>query len=154
METKQWTTFDKSAWGFGAWINEPDKIQWQDKATGLPCLIVRSESSGALCGYVGVAEGHPLFRTTHPDHLNVHGGVTFTGHCMEDLPESVGVCHIPAEGEPAHVWWIGFDCAHGGDYSPIFVISLRVSGIFDGVYRNVKYVKAECAKLAAQLVLR
>ena len=57
METIEYRTMDKSVWGPGPWQNEPDKRQWQDEATGLPCLIVRN-SMGALCGYVGVSEGH------------------------------------------------------------------------------------------------
>jgi hypothetical protein len=59
METKSWHTTDKSKWGLGDWQDEPDKMQWQDEATGLPCLIVRGPHGG-LCGYVGVAPGHPL----------------------------------------------------------------------------------------------
>lgn len=43
MQTKQWTTIDKSAWPRGAWDDEPDKVQWQDPATGLPCLIDRKD---------------------------------------------------------------------------------------------------------------
>lgn len=45
----------------GPWSKEPDKIEWRDKETGRPCLIVRG-SMGALCGYTGVYEGHPLFQ--------------------------------------------------------------------------------------------
>lgn len=51
---------DKSQWGDGPWQSEPDKIQWQDEATGLPCLIVRGPV-GALCGYVGVPKTHPAY---------------------------------------------------------------------------------------------
>lgn len=60
METKEWHKDDKTAWGDGPWLNEPDKRQWQDEATGLSCLIVRGPV-GALCGYVGVPEGHPAY---------------------------------------------------------------------------------------------
>ena len=49
---------DKTSWGQGPWMSEPDKLQWQDEATGLPCLIVRG-SSGSWCGYVGVHPYHP-----------------------------------------------------------------------------------------------
>ena len=60
METKEWSFMDKTEWGEGPWMREPDKRQFVDVATGLPCLIHRNHS-GALCGYVGVTEGHPLF---------------------------------------------------------------------------------------------
>lgn len=61
MKTIEYTTIDKSTWGPGPWQEEPDKIQYVDEATGLPCLIVRNGPTiGALCGYVGVLPGHPL----------------------------------------------------------------------------------------------
>ena len=56
VEHKTWVTIDKSSWGDGPWLAEPDKEQFADEATGLPCLIRRSPTSGALCGYVGVPE--------------------------------------------------------------------------------------------------
>lgn len=59
MEQREWLSADKSAWGPGPWQSEPDKAQWVDEATGLPCLAVRN-SGGAWCGYVGVLPGHPL----------------------------------------------------------------------------------------------
>lgn len=60
MEAREYRTKDKKAWGHGPWQDEPDKISWVDEATGLDCLIVRNHG-GALCGYVGVPETHPLF---------------------------------------------------------------------------------------------
>jgi hypothetical protein len=74
---------DKSEWGPGEWQDEPDKIQWQDADTGLPCLIVRGPS-GSLCGYVGVAPGHPM-HGKHYDAVDVevHGGLTFARGCAD-----------------------------------------------------------------------
>jgi hypothetical protein len=43
MKTKQWNNCDKSYWGEGPWQHEPDKMQWTDDDTGLPCLIVRNQ---------------------------------------------------------------------------------------------------------------
>lgn len=103
-ETREWSEAPgKSEWKAGPWHNEPDKKQWSDAETGLPCLIVRGPV-GALCGYVGVTKGHPFYgvgysecpqgaacadRTEEnlwcdhtPEHLlEVHGGVTFAGPC-------------------------------------------------------------------------
>lgn len=79
MEALEYRTVDKSNWGNGPWQNEPDKCQWRDEATGLPCLIVRGPS-GALCGYVGVSEGHPAFGKDYDSvAADVHGGLTFAG---------------------------------------------------------------------------
>ena len=61
MQTIEYKTVDKSNWERGEWDNEPDKKQWLDEATGLPCLIVRAPVTGSLCGYVGIAPEHPLF---------------------------------------------------------------------------------------------
>ena len=52
---------DKSSWGLGEWLNEPDKIQWVGSDSDYDCLIVRSKISGSLCGYVGIPKNHPCF---------------------------------------------------------------------------------------------
>lgn len=70
MQTKEWTTTDKSDWGVGPWQSEPDKRQWVDEETGLPCLIVRNPG-GALCGYVGVSKGHPMFEKEYNERISV-----------------------------------------------------------------------------------
>jgi|SRR5262245_2393082 len=150
MQHLEYTLVDKSEWPRGRWDGEPDKVQWQDEATGLPCLAVRN-SMGAWCGYVGVAEGHPFFRDEHQLHydLSVHGGVTFSDFCVETEKE-YGICHIPDEGEPDRVWWFGFDCGHSMDQIPLFDLRYQSLG-FDRVYRTLDYVKAECTGLAEQL---
>jgi hypothetical protein len=57
----------KMEWPAGPWLEEPDKIQWIDEATGLDCLIVRQSESGHLCGYAGVPPGHPLHGAPHSE---------------------------------------------------------------------------------------
>ncbi len=64
MFTKEWQgVVDKSEWGPGPWQDEPDKAQWLDAGSRLPCLIVRGPV-GALCGYVGLPPGHRARRAT------------------------------------------------------------------------------------------
>lgn len=200
MKTQEWKTVDKSTWGNGPWQDEPDKRQWKDEATGLPCLIVRGPS-GALCGYVGVAEGHSHFGKDYDNApVEVHGGLTFASKCADMSPaayakglervkttaeeakrhpkgdaaewlkewaphlgtyeawreqsEKANICHIPGPGEPDHVWWFGFDCAHYQDTTPASDARSRTYGgnyERDGVYRDVAYVTAECTSLAKQL---
>lgn len=151
MKAMEWTFVDKTQWPDGEWNSEPDKLQWQDEATGLPCLIVRNVV-GALCGYVGVDSGHPWYGVSYgyqedcPDErVSVHGGLTYSDFCME---AENGICHVPAAGEPDRVWWLGFDCAHAGDMSPAYSYLLSLPR---ESYRNVAYVKAQCASLAAQI---
>lgn len=162
----EYTTVDKSTWGHGPWQGEPDKLQWIDEATGLDCLIVRGPS-GALCGYVGVPEGHPYFGVEYhgctitpacgedycghrPERaIEVHGGLTFSDFCHEGPPEC-GICHTPVEGRPDRVWWLGFDCAHSGDLTPKYAADPNWP-IRDGWYKSRKYVEREVVQLAAQL---
>lgn len=152
MKTKVYTTIDRGArgWPSGPWDGEPDKVQWLDEATGLPCLAVRNRGYGNWCGYVGVAEGHPWHGKGYdacepwPD---VHGGLTYSDECQPSEDESQGVCHVPEPGEPAHVWWLGFDCGHSGDSAPGMLMLLSY-----GTYKPLTYVSRECAKLAAQVL--
>jgi|SRR5262245_2686658 len=154
MQYREWRFLDKSKWGDGPWQDEPDKVQWQDEETGLPCLAVRQRRSGHWCGYVGVSEGHRYFGADcdKPD-IQVHGGLTFADYCSDDQEQ--GICHIPNPGESDRVYWLGFDCHHGGDKAPGFSASLRQyfpDHMHDaGIYRTLAYVRAECEQLAAQL---
>jgi hypothetical protein len=151
MKTIEYRTIDKSAWLDGPWKDEADKIQWQDEATGLPCLIVRNAFGGHLCGYVGVPEGHSLFKMPYTDaDVTAHGGLTFSDTCQPDAEEH-GICHLPDEGESDHVWWLGFDCAHSHDYCPGYA-KLRLSVLASGgTYKTIEYVRNECADLAKQI---
>lgn len=158
METKEYTTIDRKAlgWPAGEWDGEPDKVQWQDEATGLPCLAKRHPRRGNWCGYVGVSPGHPLYGKEGYDFdLEVHGGITYSDAC-DGRPEEEGICHVPGEGEPDHAWWLGFDCAHAWDYSPEDLKRDREEGGIwricdDQSYRSLAYVKGQCRELALQL---
>ncbi|HEX6786651.1 MAG TPA: hypothetical protein VF076_05605 [Acidimicrobiales bacterium] len=153
-----WTTKDKTAWGHGPWLQEPDKVQWIDPATNLDCLAVRGPM-GVWCGYVGLPPGHPLHGKKYDvveglvPELEVHGGLTFSDRCTEDLPEGEGVCHIPEPGRPTDVWWLGFDCGHGQDYIPSMPETLRAAiGLLpEPRYRTLDYCRAEVTRLAGQL---
>lgn len=159
-------TVDKSEWGVGPWTTEPDRAEWRH--AGLPCLAVRGpEFSGHWCGYVAVPPGHPLHGKGYSeiDHdLAVHGGLTYAHECAGH------VCHVPKPGEPADVWWFGFDCAHAGDLSPAYRAKYLTHGYpfrsdpydhakavaahdwtVEDVYRTLDYVQAEANRLAEQL---
>ncbi len=85
MQEKEWAFVDKSKWGEGPWLNEPDKMQWVDEDTGLPCLIVRNHGvTGSLCGYVGIDSSHPWFGVNYGE---------CTKGCLEVDPK-------PLEGFP------------------------------------------------------
>ena len=152
-DTIEYRTVDKAGWGAGPWLAEPDKRQWQDEATGLPCLIVRGPS-GALCGYVGVQKGHAAHGADYDAvEVDVHGGLTYAGVCQHGDDPARGVCHIPGAGEPDDVWWFGFDCAHAFDLSPAYAHYERPPSPWSkpDEYRDVDYVTEQVTQLAAQL---
>jgi hypothetical protein len=153
MQTIEYRTQDKSGWGDGSWQDEPDKKQWLDQETGLPCLIVRN-TLGVLCGYVGVPEGHWAYLRHYDDvPVDVHGGLTFSDKCQGG-DETRAICHI---ADDDRVWWLGFDCAHAGDYMPKTESFFRKAiehlpyGIPSDVYRDFAYVTQEVESLARQL---
>ncbi len=156
MEPKTWTTTDKSTWGDGPWSGEVDKEQFADAATGLPCLIKRSEHSGSPCGYVGVIEGHPWFGKDRHDFEAVPGiEISYSAFC-EEGPEGTTICHVPALGEPGRVWWVGWHHGHAWDIQPAFEARefhghgwppIRMDG---AAYTTFADAKAECALVAQQ----
>lgn len=146
MQQREWTTIDKADWPRGAWDHEPDKVQFE--AHGLPCLLHRGPG-GHWCGYVGVAEGHRYFQKNYDDvPADVHGGLTFSEFCADTKDESHGICHVPDEGEPHRVWWLGFDCAHLGDLSPKYE---RHFSYGDETYKSIAFVREQTIRLAEQL---
>ena len=163
MKTIEYRTVNKLTWGRGAWEGKPDKKQFVDEATGspclatgLPCLIVRNPM-GALCGYVGVPEGHPFYEKDYDEvEASVHGGLTFASFCQEVDNPCEGVCHLVEEGEPDNVWWLGFDCNHAGDIAPGMHSRLPsylkiLDRSFEESYKDMTYVEAEVKELAAQV---
>ena len=163
----------KAKWAPGPWHDEPDELRWKDEATGLPCIILRGPG-GSLCGYVGVSKRHHFYKRSYDDKaevpfllainllnisgydcdvyrqvavdgtlsieslISVHGGLTYGGGTLTDKPRGY--------------WWLGFDCGHAGDLMP-YLNALRDGAhlqISDEIYRDIDYVKNECAKLAWQ----
>lgn len=87
-----------------------------------------------LCGYVSLPPGHPWHGKDYDDiPVSVHGGLTYA----EPADESVA-----RDAAPRGWWVIGFDCAHGGDLVPLYGVG--------GTYRDIAYVRGECASLAKQ----
>ena len=145
MQTREWTFRNRSWWPEGTWGDEPDKVQWVDPTTGLPCMVVRS-FIGAWTGYVGVYAAHPLYgrNPTECPPLVVHGGVNRTEFYSRTAGADAS-CHQPVEGP---VWWIGFDCAHTRDLCPALGTMMVVAPC---TYRDLDYVCREVGRLAQQL---
>lgn len=135
-------TVDKSKWGDGEWMKEPDRLDWEHE--GMTCMALRHPLSGHWCGYVGVPPSHPWHGKDYNDcNVEVHGGLTYGAACKGN------VCHTPKPGEPAHLWWLGFDCAHSGDLSPGYDSAYRFEEYAS--YKSLDYVKHVTEHLAVQV---
>jgi hypothetical protein len=149
---------DRTGWARGPWDDEPDRVEWRS-AAGYPALIVRGPM-GSLCGYVGLPPGHPMHgknrSDTNVEELDAHGGITYAAACAGDI------CHVPGPGESDDVWWLGFDCAHAGDYSPGLGARLAErcgeqaayfwpGGFGAETYRTVEFVRIWVERLASEL---
>ena len=152
METKRYRTIDRQAmgWPAGPWDDEDDKVQWQDEATGFPCLAVRNPRMGHWCGYVGVSAGHPAFGMRYElFDGEVHGGLSYADFCQPEATEGQGICHVPSPGEDERIYWLGFHCAHGFDLLPRLAKFGDV--LPEDTYRTLDYVQRECVRLAQWL---
>ncbi|MEY8462481.1 hypothetical protein [Streptococcus merionis] len=104
---------------------------WHRKAItgelqGYPFAVVRSEL-GHLCGYVGLSD--KTFKKFDAEmDVNCHGGITY---------DYSGEQYFGLTGH-----FIGFDCAHAGDWTPFFT---------EGTYKNIDFVLGEIRKIIKQL---
>lgn len=149
--------------GYGEWVEEPDDIQFNYK--GFHCKISRILKreypnncvyfGGHLCGYVNIPQDHTMYGKKYDDiNIDCHGGLTFSEFKKED-----------------NTYWIGFDCAHLGDYVPSMGLfknthpiikafgeafpipeEYKDLSIFNPVYRNVNFCINECKSIVDQLI--
>lgn len=134
------------------WKNEPDHLEF--KYRKYPCIIQRAYLTGALCGYAGISPSHPFHKKKYHEienEIDVHGALTYAEECQGNI------CHKQAENDDDHIWWLGFDCGHGGDISPKIDDQFDSPGILKerlkyASYKTVAYVKAEIKKMVDQLI--
>lgn len=98
------------------------------------CSMKRS-SGGYWCGYVRLPKEHPFFGLRMEDiAIDVHGGITYS--------DSSG--------------WIGFDCAHYNDITPIVEEHMPYRegsiDIFCRQYRNYQFGYNEIESIISQLI--
>lgn len=84
---------DKTSWGLGEWMDEPDKVQWADPESSLPCLVLRGPV-GSLNGYVGVPREHSLYGKTYSQVVPLPKTFLIHRFYKERYPElpGPGVC--------------------------------------------------------------
>ena len=123
------------------WEHEPNEEEWVHDLTGYKCTIWRHRTLGHLNGYVAIPKGHKMWGTGYDVlDVDVHGGPTYS-----ELDEKTDE------------WVIGFDCGHGGDFSPKLVATLMkytetdLSRHMKDKYRDWAWVKEQVCSLARQL---
>lgn len=104
-----------------------------------PALALKHSYMGHWCGYVGVPNAHGAYGLdyNHPRlrAIRVHGGLTYAGPGFN-------------EAFLGDFWWLGFDCAHWGDYIPALP-QTAAPGLEN--IRNLDYIIKECQTLGEQL---
>lgn len=114
------------------WKTEPNEYKFEHR--GVLCQILRHPELLHLCGYIRVPDGHPWDKMDYDEcdreyNTGVHGGLTYA--------------HREDDG-----YWIGFDCAHAGDYCPGMYLQTRpASG-----YKNMAYVTREIKDLVDKML--
>ncbi len=153
------------------WKTEPDALDFIDDATGYP-VALRRNHMGAWCAYIGVPKDHPWHGNRCPDlvkapwafersvdvaelgAINLYLGAARARPEEGIYPIDVLVrCHGGLtysaeawwEDETRASWWFGFDCTHAGDLVPTIPPS------YDGIYRNMEFVRAAASKAARDL---
>jgi hypothetical protein len=155
---REFHLIDKSTWGQGPWMQEPDYILWVDFDTFYAC-VARRNVLGAWCGYVGLPLHHPLYRTPADDRsfefIDCHGGISYAGFLEEDSKQF---------SPPVRLWWVGFSAMEESDMLPEILdrapsdaeksrpkVKRRKKGESLLAYRDLDFIKNEIALLAMQL---
>jgi hypothetical protein len=128
----------------GIALNRPGDVLNKGVHCGFEWMVIHN-TYGYRCGYVRIPKTHPWYGESEPP-VDVHGGITFSEF---DVP-----CD---KGGADDGWWLGFDCAHGGDapdpelpseYKPW----QRIAEAFPMVreVRTQEYAEGQCKSLCEQ----
>lgn len=97
---------------------------------GYKGVIVQHPNVGHLCGYVVIPEDHPLYQKNYDEiDLEVHGELTYSDSDLISVGED---------------FCIGFDCAHAGDWIPMY-------GFENDTYKDITFVENEIKSLIDQI---
>jgi hypothetical protein len=135
-------------------IDYPERVLGQGKVGEYEWMVIHN-TYGYRCGYVRIPIGHPWYQLDYNDvhedsDVHIHGGLTFA-----EPDQSCG------KGED-NGWWLGFDCAHGGD-APDPKLFSEVDSLYaaflpdwgmHGTVRTQKYVEEQCRSLCEQAASR
>lgn len=105
-------------------------------------IIRKNWKNGVLTGYIALPLSHPCYNDDHySDEYNVHGGVSWDKYDV-----STAILNLKYHR------FIGFDCAHIGDYLATELIHKDCDILNrDVVVKDIPFVYAELEKLAQQI---
>lgn len=141
--------YDKAGWTAGQWSSEPDKVQWQDPLSGIPCLIVRQR--GLWSSYAGLNQTYTIYGQTASalDALLIVGGLEVTYAAVADNSgRPLAIVHTPEAGEPGGLWWVGVGACHD---SELLTDEDPMLGVDDETYRNMRYAMGISQALAEEM---
>lgn len=94
-------------------LRKPRTPQKPMKYKNIEYKVIIHPLLGNLCGYVRIPDKHLLQKIEDYDDMNIncHGGLTFCKRVEED--------EIESNTKFTKGYWIGWDYAHSGDFSPV-----------------------------------
>jgi hypothetical protein len=120
-------------------VKRPNDVLEKGEHIGHEYNIVHNRQ-GYRCGYIKVEPGHPWFGKGYDDiNANVHGGLTFAAADV--------ACD---QGGADNGWWLGFDCAHGGDAPDPSLPSEMFTPALYGTIKTTDYIREQCFSLCEQ----
>lgn len=123
------------------WENEPNYKTFM--LGDYHCVIIRNRSLGHLCGYVGVSYDHPFYAKHYSEFgelVRVHGELTYSAYGIKKLNEN------------PNMWYLGFDCAHYGDFVPSMENLFHFKKEeYAKSYKTIEFVENELVQLVDQL---
>jgi len=90
------------------WEGEPDHAEWIQEPSGYRCRITRSDTTGTLCGYVGIPKGHRFWGIGYDEGNDEVDAIS------EDVHNGLTYSDMGDDGW----WYFGFDTAHHTDFAP------------------------------------
>ena len=128
------------------------KTESEFEYKGYTCVVL-AQRLGHRCGYIGFNKENLFYEKDYDDmcEIDVHGGLTYAGGGSNSK--------YPIESD---LWWVGFDCAHGGDAKDLNIIrelndenehlNFLLSMSNYGTVKSLEYCIQECRNVVNQMI--
>lgn len=152
---------DRTQFEKGPWDNEEIDVQFWISNDNRICSLNRS-NFGSLRGYVGINEYFEIkiiqqYSNFELSNYYIHGGITFCDYNSNiDVFLYLGVQLSGYQKtfekylEPQKpIFWIGFDCLHSSDISPLDIFNKNKNK--NCTYKDINFVTKEAEKLSYKI---